>query len=443
MFPRFFAAPGLVVESSLKKLAATLYRDNIVAKGLHAYFSPESLVKSQASVKVFANQHYFNTGEQTPSLHRVLAHTLGVNVAGDRDGFFQDFTPLPKIPKFFENLKPGDARGLAPSERLIAGKKIIFSNSLVKAHGGYPANKPKIFYKKPFEAGIFSQAGAQFEMPYLHYGLFCLDPLHSDAKDPLFAHLYQDLPASFTEAKEALGDYDFTNDLGRIRVGFPYLARSGNGGFYSSLFRKNAIIFLNKAYERHIYEDTALLLASVNEAAKASGKPAFLKATAIGMGYFSKVDCHYDIKHHLYPYCLRAFRDLLATGQYPNIALVEFPIFSTLFQEFYTGILTEKSYGGVRVQESARDVLEFSEAERDTYYVCVTNPSDANALPGNEWGDGSVEAAIANNTSLRFDQVHLMNPKVLEPESHVFVGVDPKHFTVEMNEVESTSKRLY
>ena len=201
--------------------------------------------------------------------------------------------------------------------------------------------------------------------------------------------------------------------------------------------RANAVVFLSKAYERsYIQEDILLLLTAVNESAKQAGKPAFLKATAVGMGFFAQVNCEYDISHHLYPYYLRAFRDLLATGLYPHIAEVEFPLFSDLFEQFYNGIFITNSYGGVRVSQSRRDVLKFSEEECDKYYLCVVNPSDANALPGNEWTSTSVEASIGNNTSLRFDQVYLMNPEVLNSANFIPVEIDQKNFRAEIKAAE-------
>ena len=434
MFHHFFAKERSTIASVFSKSAGSIYKEILAASGIEKLFHPDALLKSQKSVRVFANDQYIGKD----NLPRLLTQTTSVSVAGDRDGFFQDGTSFPKSTDFFSTLKTGDHRGLSPVERLIAGKKIISSHSLVLASGGYPQDKPKFLYKKPFEVGIFSQAGAQFEMAYLHYALFGLDPFHSHIEAPLFAHLYEGLPTAFDEAKKTLGDYDSILDIGRIRTGFPFLARSETGEFYSSLFKRNAVIFLNKAYERHIYEDTALLLAAVNESALKAGKPAFLKATAVGMGFFGKVDCQYDIHHHLFPYFLRAYYDLLSSGHFPHIAKIEFPIFSSTDEDLYRDIFTKESYGGVCVQKTSRDVLAFNDEEREAYYVCVVNPSDSNALPGNEWGYTSVESMIANNTSLRLDQVHLINPQVLNSSNHIMVRVDKTNFTTELRAPETT-----
>jgi hypothetical protein len=291
---------------------------------------------------------------------------------------------------------------------------------------------------------IFSQAGAQFEMPYLHYSLFALDSKNLTIKNPEFSHLHKGLPTSFDDAKKELGNYDLNHDFGRLRVGFPFLCRRKNCNFYSSLFRKNAIIFLNKAYENYVYEDVAFLLAVVNDTAKQACKLAHLKATAVGMGFFAQVDCKYDIKHHLYPYYLRAYRKLLATGNYSNIAVIEFPTFTSIFEEFYNNNMTEASYGNVKVYQSGRDVLQFTEAEAERYLLCVINPSDTNALPGNEWGYGSVESSIGNNSTLRFDQVYLTNPTMLNSANHIAVTVNIDSLKTEVKPVaERTSMSTF
>lgn len=425
MYHRFWSIFSKPIEAIVRtRSAKTVYLEKLKDSGLESRFNPENLLKSQSSVKVFGIDHYINNTPQGYSFSRLLMNTAAISVAGDRMGYFQDGTPFPKDKMFFNTLTDGDPRGLSPNERLVAGKKIISSNSWAFARGGYPAPMLREYYKKPFQVGIYSQAGAQFEMPYLHYKLFALDPFNTDIDNPLFAHLYEGLPKNYTEAVQLLGAEDFNLQIGRIRDGFSYISRTAQGNFFTSIYKSRAIIFLDQAYTKHLDEDVALLLTAVDKSAAESGKPAFLKATALGMGYFSQIDCLYDIKHHLYSYFLQAIKKALESRAYLHIGRIEFPIFSELFGQFYQNLLPLPNYGGVIVQQRARDLLDFTEDERDRYYVCVINPSDANALPGNEWGDGSIEAALANNTSLRFDQVHLMNPRVLDPSVHISIDVN-------------------
>ncbi|MCX7116884.1 MAG: DUF4804 domain-containing protein [Legionellales bacterium] len=402
--------------------AGEAYEQKLIATGLYNRFSKPAIDQTKASVAVFLNEHYL--GDTTPSIDRVLTHTMGISMAGDKEGKCQDGTAFPDIPGFFSSLEAGDPRGLAPIERIAAGKKIIASNSLAMAYGGYPHHQPRVNYEHPMNVGIFSLAGAQFEMSYLHYRLFMLDPFQTSIEKPLLSHLHHGLPRSYSEATDILNHNAYFVGLSNLRLGFSFLSRKQNGNFYSSFRQKNAVIFLENAFKRHMYEDVALLLAAVNESARHAGKPAYLKATAVGMGFFARVDCVFDIKHHLYPYYLAAFHDLLKTGAYPHISTVEFPIFSRMLDTLHETTFPEKRVGGVTIEFSHRDVLDFHESEREKYYPCVVNPSDANALPGNEWGDGSVESTIANNTTLRADQVYLVNPLVLDPAHHHSVHID-------------------
>ncbi|WP_277619286.1 hypothetical protein [Legionella norrlandica] len=211
--------------------------------------------------------------------------------------------------------------------------------------------------------------------------------------------------------------------MSRIRIGLPYLARSSKGTFYPSFGKSNAVIFLAEAYKRYQLEDISLLLASVNQSAKEAGKPALLKATAVGMGFFAKINCSYDIQHLLFPYYLRAYKQLLTEQKYPWITKIEFPIFGELQQEQFDAIFADYN-GHVKVYQSTRDVLAFSESETEKFLPAVINPSDAFSYIGNEWGYGSVESMIGNNSSLRLDQVPHANPLLLEPSHHVGVQIN-------------------
>ncbi len=416
---------------SVSKTPVEFFQGFLERRGLNKLFTPEQLRQSQDSTCVYFNNRYFPPF----SLLRTLKNTAAISVNGDRDGYFQNGEPFPSEPDFFAQLKTGESLGLSPEERLAASQKIIASQSWAVAYGGYPRNNPQIRYKNPFRVGIFSMAGAQFEMPYLHYKLFALDPLQQEVDNiPSYAHLYRDLPTHYDAAKQTLGDREVNKHLNYLSIDSslflgPTLITRTQKGFSTAHTENNAVIFLGQAYERYIFENVALLLTAVNENAKQVGKPALLKAAAVGMGFFSRIDCRYDISHYLYPYFLRAFKYLLETGEYPNIAVVEFPIFSEILAMIYDMSMLKFEYGGVKVIRQSRDLLHFSEEEISEFYPVVLNPTDSNAFPGNEEGFDSVEAMIGNNTSLRHDQVYLMNPNLLRTENHVGVQVDIKDYT--------------
>lgn len=271
-------------------------------------------------------------------------------------------------------------------------------------------------------------AGAAFENSYLHSQLFILDPYNLKIKNDAFSHLYKNTPTEFEVAKKELGTYDLNPSMTRIRIGLPLLGRTSSGFYYPTFGKSNAVIFLTEAYFLHQLEDISLLLASINESAKEAGKPAFLKATAVGMGFFAKVDGTYGIQNILFPYYLRAYKKLLTENSYPWIAKIEFPVFDES-QQFQFDVIFDTQTGPVQVTSSHRDVLEFTEEEREKYFVCVINPSDAFAYTGNEWGYGSVEAMIGLNSSLRLDQVSHANPMLLDPNHYVGITINEDYST--------------
>lgn len=389
--------------------------------GLSHKVTREQLTATQPTIKVFFNKKYF---PDESTIHRALTKVPAVNVAGDKSGIFQNGLDFPNEPKYFSRIPEGHAELLSPLERLTAAKKIVYSNSQVFASGGYPHINPQEAYTKPINVGLFSLAGASFENSYLHQRLFILDPYNRNVNTARFESLFSKLPTTFEEAQKELGTYDLNHSLVRIRAGLPYLARTASGFYYPSFGTTNSVIFSSEAYTRHLLEDTSLLLTCVNEAAKEVGKPALLKATAVGMGFFARINGSCEIDYLLYPYFLRAFKKLLTEQSYPWIAKIEFPTFNELQQHQFDGVF-EDFLNPVQVIQTGRDVLKFSAAETELYFPCAINPSDAFAYVGNEWGFGSVESMIGNNSSLRFDQVPHANPLLLQSQHHIPISIKP------------------
>lgn len=389
--------------------------------GLNRKITLEQLKVTQPTAKVFFNSHYF---PDESTIQRALTKTPAVNVAGDRSGFFQNGLDFPSDPDYFSKITEGHTELLSPLERLTAAKKIIYSDSVVFASGGYPFTNPHTEYTDAINVGLFSLAGASFENRYLHQRLFTLDPQNFKINTSPFKSLFYNLPTEFEEAKLDLGHYDVNSSSVRIRTGLSYLARTAYGTNYPSFSKTNAVIFATGAYNRHLLEDTSLLLTSVNEAAREAGKPALLKATAVGMGFFAKIDGIYEIDYLLYPYFLRAFKKLLAEQSYPWIAKIEFPTFNELQQNQFDCVF-EGFLSPIQITQTSRDVLKFSATEIEHYFPCAINPSDAFSYIGNEWGYGSVESMIGNNSSLRFDQVPHANPLLLDSQHHIPIRINP------------------
>lgn len=423
---RFYtrAKPSIAVDPLMH------YKSLLAKSQILSHIPHETLIADQASTQVFFNKHYFP--DPRYSIPRALTKIPAINIDGDRAVVFQNSIPFSNAPSFFEDIPDNHPEFLSPQERIISGKKIIYSKNFVFASGGYPHSNSKKPLEKQTHMGLFSLAGANFETSYLHYRRFMLDPVHTTIQSSNFDHLYDKLPTSFEESANILGNYDINNDITRLRIGLSLLTRSTSGQFYSSFNYASAVIFLSESYFRHQLEDVSLLLASVNEAAKQENKPAFLKATAVGMGFFSKINDQYDIHHVLYPYFLRAFKKLLNEHHYSWIKQIEFPIFNEQQEELFDAIFQDKTIGTITVQQAARDVLAFTEAETNNYFLCVINPTDTFSFVGNEWGYGSVEAMIGNNSSLRLTQVPLINPAILDPLRHIPVSINPISFSAEI-----------
>lgn len=392
----------------------------------------ETSQKNKKSVKVFFNQKYFpdslGTDPDTSySLSRLLTRTAAISVDGDKAGYFQNGEPF-KEKDYFAKLQPGDPKGLSPQERLIASKKIITSNSSVMAVGGYPHTIPRQNLKKPFQIGLLSQVGAQFENSYLHYRAFIMDPYQDIIEHPHLKHLYEDTPTDFRSAAAVLAKYDSNGDLFRPRDGLLYIARNTSGHFYRTFFNKNAIIFNRKAFFNSLVEDIHLALIAVDQMAEKEKKPAFLKATGVGLGFFAKINCAYDIHGYLLPIYLHAYKHVLETYSFPHIKVIEFPIFGDEEENTYDLVFNGQSkINHIEVSHFARDVLSFTDKEREEYYVCAINPSDSNAFPGNEQGYGSVESALGNNTTIRTDQVYLTNTALLNPENQIGINLSEEN----------------
>lgn len=406
-------------------------QERLKESGIRRRVAHERIEEAQRSVKVFYNRKYLNRADSL-SVRDSLTKIPAVNVAGDRAGVFQNGLSFRKEFKFAD-IPSRHAEFLSPEERLVAGKKIIYSRSEVFAQGGYPVFNPVEMLEKSYAIGLFSMPGASFENHYLHSRLFILDVINNVIKKGEFADLYGMHTPTYEEAKQILGAYDLNESMVRIRTGLPYLSKSLGGYLYPSFGKSRALIFMSDAYFKHQLEDVSLLLTTVNEMAMQARKPALLKATAVGMGFFAKIDTKYDIQYLLFPYFLRAYRQLLTTHKYPWISKIEFPIFDDVMKEIFNSNFALYN-GPVEVKQRARDVLTFAPEEIENNYLAAVNPSDAFSYSGNEWGYGSVEAMIGNNTTMRFDQVFHANPQILESDRHYAVNIHPHNFSAEIED---------
>ncbi|EKD71842.1 MAG: hypothetical protein ACD_46C00085G0002 [uncultured bacterium] len=331
--------------------------------------------------------------------------------------------------EFFMNLQSGDPRGLSPDERLHARKKIFVSDSMIYRVGGYPKNNPVVLLPTSVPATIFTLAGMQLEHEKLDYKNLIIDAYRQPAEHQKLLKLLKE------NDLETHGDYRLlTKGL------FNYIKRDPKtGGFYTSpifMGSKNALILNREAYFQALVKDFTLLFAAAEKTADPNKKNYF-KLPFIGMGFFANVNGEYNIHHVLVPIYINALKEVLKSHQFKQLEYVEVPYFDHITEgliEIFTKD-DEAEINGVKLIFSEEiDLLQVKHVDLDQYRLCVVNPSDAHAYPGNEYGlskyqPTSVESAIGNNTDIRYVQNFAVNEELLKLENWVGVKIAPHNYS--------------
>ena len=304
-----------------------------------------------------------------------LSHIPLVTTNGDKFSIlpnFQSIGPitLDKVEKY--NLLNYD-------ERRRARKMIIISDSKVFAWGGY--NSQVNLYSSPRKTFIISIAAPQFEFRKLEYRDFIVNSEDSAIINPLFPQYYSNgNKPSFEQAKLDQRNKMIDDDT----------------------------ILLTSAYFKSTIQDLTLILFSFNHHLKLN-ESGWLKLTALGMGFFAQLDIGKSIANLLIPIFLLAITTILTSwsSAFPKIKVIEFPDFTK--NKVYH--LNVNQINGINlVHTRYRDLLDFNHPEYSNYTLGIVNPSDVFSYKGNEFGYGSVEAMIGNNTDLRYNQVLAFNP---------------------------------
>lgn len=398
----------------------------------------ESKQKNFDKVKVFYNMDAFNNnlqGDKPFSLERTITKVAAVDVEASNFGQMTNKTTWPGR-DFFMKLKAGDARGLSPEERILARHKIIASEATIFRFGGYPHNNPIHTLKTPQQAYVFTMAGLQFEHPNLDYRHFIIDGYNQPKR-------YVEIQTQLYNKKLETMQRFYPVKSGLLR----YIVRDvETGKFSTSFFQKNVILFDRDAYFNNLVEAFILLFSSVEKMVDPH-KKTYLKLPFMGMGYFAKIDCAYDIKNLLTPIYITALEHVLKHKNFAGLDTIEIPVFDEETQiiiDLFVKNNNSKINNVNLIFLPFNDVLNFTGINETEYNLCVLNPGDANSLPGNEVGYSpnhptSVESAIGNNTDIRTVQNFMLNDNLVNPKNWVGVSVSSKK---EMNRVKffSTDK---
>lgn len=243
---------------------------------------------------------------------------------------------------------------LSYEERIRARRKIIISNNLIFARGGYHTSFK--IYKQPISCVIVTYAAPQLENRFLEYSLY-IKPITRYSKG--------------------------------IQI-------------------SKVLYFDNHSYYDDIKKDILLILSTINLYCE-NKKKAYVHIVAAGTGFFSVVPEVGNINVHIYPLILQVYAEILGDKyHFKNIDTLCLLDFDGKFQ-------MRKTFDNIKVTyERNRDVLDFTYLNINDYTLCLINPGDAFSAIGNELGYESVEAEIGNNTTLRITQNYFYNSEVLK-----------------------------
>ena len=328
-----------------------------------------------------------------------MTHIPTIDINGDRHVILPDqknISPLTVNKTQQYNL-------LSYRERRIARKMVIISQSKVFAHGWGAANVR--LYDPPRNIHLISLAGPQFEFRKLEFNDFIVIRGAAADPKPLFPHYYADgIKPSFDQASQLVG-------ANAIKI-------------------DNDLIFLSQAYMVSAIEDITLILTAFNSvlttptgtscSTQLHGNcTGWLKLTAVGMGFFAKLDMKKSIAGILVSLFLQAFHWVASnlSSKFNKIKVVEFPDYGGSYKPYWGD-----QVGSFRtVHTYKRDILLLT-GEDANYQVGVVNPADVMSYKGNEPQYASGESMIGNNTDLRYNQVAVFNPYLLQAGNYVSVN---------------------
>ena len=264
-------------------------------------------------------------------------------------------------------------------DRREARKMVIASRSLFFAKGGY--GSPVALLPKPVEVILLSMTGAQFEFRHLEYQDFIVVKGDHEKKNPLFPSYYSNgVKPSFHIASD---------EKENIKI-------------------DDKTLLLSSAYRQAMVEDLFLVLFAFNSMIPL-GFTGRLFLTAVGMGFFAKLEMQKSIRKYLLPLYLEAFEIIAKSDRASKLTKIRTVVFPDYFDgEYYPPGATNNKLGPFSlIHARNKDMFDIP---FDGEVPGFVNPSDVFCYRGNEFKYSSVEAMIGNNSDLRYSQVLLFNP---------------------------------
>ncbi|MBU0651226.1 DUF4804 domain-containing protein, partial [bacterium] len=395
---------------------------------IEGYKSSDKFKTSKGDVKVFYNDAYFDKGQindkegtEFGSLNRLLTKVQKVCVDGDQ--YFktldrQEFKGNKAVKVLAsigdEKNAIGFDKALVLEERKKSRKKVIASDSLVFAKGGYPASSKIEENTNPQECIVISAAGPQFEMMNkLEYQDFIIDLSQNQSKTTN--------EFSMRYCKSTNGDipdfYTVNKQMGNKKETENYLKIS------------DTMILNKEALLNSYIEDIYLILKSFDQMVadknkrEGTNKKGYFKTLGLGLGFFANIAGINDIGECLAPVMVEAYNKVLNNYKFENIGQIDFSAFGHLETALNKYPLDNK-INGIEITSGKKDIFDFDGINRDEYIVGALNPSDSNALVGNELNYQSVEAMMGENSTITVDQTFITNDKLTDKENFVPVKID-------------------
>lgn len=422
-------------------------------------FAPtESNLKS---VSVYYLNHIFKNNINI--IPKLITDVPLIAVNGDQSIRLQNGTnlyspsPLDQINKY--NL-------ISPRERRLSRKKVIASNCQVFGYGGFKSSMFATMYCKPQSCIIITCAGAQFETYYLEYIDFIIDKHRMESMDHVTSNVNVNISDNNNdEMDEPLFAHYYTNGI--MQPSYKdVINNTGNGNYKQSISKIDNNLYLNSgAYFRSMCEDVLLYLHTFNDMVEKeleleiqlqlqgnkAGKDVkkkrkgYLKATAVGMGFFSVLpDMSTNISNILVNYLLSAYYYVLKNfgDKFEYIKVIEFPDFmngyyclNDYIQDYDDDSNDDsENINGIEIKHTMyNDLLcNLDFLNEQGLIVGVLNAGDCFCIPGNEMSYASVESMIGNNSDLRFVQSYIQNKHVLD--------VNNNYYSVNLNQYTQTNE---
>lgn len=425
-----------------------------------------------------SNESQANDDHTEGSLHRTITKNMAIDTAGNQNTLSQGAT-LYNRPYFNAAVSPATpefAIAKTPKEILKSGFTVRASQVHVFATGGYGSQNPRKVLQptEQFDVIMASVAGIALDNAFTDQMLIGIDPIrNATAQVVVLSNDFAIRLPSYQEARASLDqssaqssssdniiqneDYAYIQGMPTGR-GSPYLTRSTDG--YSKAYDtagnapSNAVIFNKKLYRDILAKRIELALHAICDQAGPNANPIFLKAVLLGGGFFSAygwgnlpdLTCYPAVADGIssYSYLINQMildgwkqgLELFCKNQ-PTLAkrigMVEFPLFSHESQVAYrnTWQIPEDQeldeaikLNGINITQKKRDVLIFTDEEKQNYTCATVNPADANGEPANELDyTQSVEAELGANTTLPLVQSHIFNANLTTQTEEVDLSV--------------------